>query len=263
MQPLNIKNISIGEGIPKICVPIVGITEQAVLAEAKAILDTPADLAEWRMDWYQDVFDTEQTAVLAGKLHQMLGEKPLLVTFRTKKEGGEKEITKEVYEKLYQEILQKHAADLIDVELFFDTDVLDRLIRLAHENEIAVIASNHDFKKTPGQNEIVKRLCRMQDAGADIAKIAVMPQCREDVLTLFSATAQMRQRAKGPVITMSMGPDGIGTRLLGEIFGSAVTFGSAAKASAPGQIDITELSKILHVLHKNYREQANDSVEKV
>ena len=45
-----------------------------------------------------------------------------------------------------------------------------------------LVASNHDFFKTPAQSDIVYRLRKMQDMGADIPKIAVMPQNKRDVL---------------------------------------------------------------------------------
>ena len=57
-----------------------------------------------------------------------------------------------------------------------------------------VIASNHDFFKTPEKEEIIRRLRMMQDFGADIPKMAVMPTCKQDVLTLLSATLEMSEK---------------------------------------------------------------------
>jgi 3-dehydroquinate dehydratase-1 len=49
---------------------------------------------------------------------------------------------------------------------------------------------------------------------------------------------------------MSMGSLGMISRISGELFGSALTFGSAKKASAPGQLEAEQLHKILHLLHR-------------
>ena len=69
--------------------------------------------------------------------------------------------------------------------------------------------SNHDFHKTPAQEDIIYRLRRMQDLGADLPKIAVMPQSPQDVLTLLAATLTMKEKyATRPLITMSMGKSG-------------------------------------------------------
>ena len=115
-----------------------------------------------------------------------------------------------------------------------------------------VVASNHDFHKTPAQEEIVSRLCKMQELGADIPKIAVMPQNKKDVLTLLSASREMsEEHADRPIITMSMAGTGVISRLCGEVFGSALTFGAAGKASAPGQMGVEDLKTVLELLHKS------------
>ena len=90
----------------------------------------------------------------------------------------------------------------------------------------------------------------MQDLGADIPKIAVMPQSKADVLTLLSATEEMATNfADRPIITMSMAATGLISRLCGEVFGSAATFGAVGKASAPGQMNAKDLETILSLLH--------------
>ena len=79
----------------------------------------------------------------------------------------------------------------------------------------------------------------MQELDADIPKIAVMPQNKKDVLTLLAATEEMvSEYADRPIITMSMAGTGLISRLCGEVFGSALTFGAVGKASAPGQFSL-------------------------
>ena len=128
--------------------------------------------------------------------------------------------------------------------------VLEKVIKTAHECGVKVIASNHDFRKTPPKAELISRMRKMQELGADISKIAVMPQSTEDVLTLLSATEEMRRcYADRPVITMSMAATGVISRVCGEVFGSALTFGAVGKASAPGQMGAGELKEMLTTLH--------------
>ena len=139
---------------------------------------------------------------------------------------------------------------MIDVEVFMNDNVAKLVTDLKTKN-IIVVGSNHDFVKTPSKEEIIKRLRYMQDIGADIPKIAVMPQSREDVLTLLSATQEMvAKHADRPIVTMSMAGVGAISRVAGEIFGSAITFGAMKKASAPGQINVEELRQMLEVLHQ-------------
>ena len=93
-------------------------------------------------------------------------------------------------------------------------------------------------------------MVQMQQAGADLPKLAVMPRCRTDVLELLAATAEMADlHPETPVITMSMGALGAVSRLAGEIFGSAMTFANPGQASAPGQVSLDIVNEVLDALH--------------
>lgn len=251
VNPVLVRNIEIGSGMPKVCVPIVEKTREDILSTAKAICSTEADLVEWRADWYEDVSAFSEVIKTADMLRSILGETPLLFTFRSAREGGEKELSLESYATLLESVAKTGFVDLIDVEVFSGDDAVKNIIQTAHAHGVKVIASNHDFEGTPAREELVARLCKMQDLGADILKIAVMPQTRSDVLTLLSVTEEMSSRhTSRPVITMSMGRTGTLSRLCGEVFGSAVTFASFGKVSAPGQIAIEDLRAGLRLLHK-------------
>ena len=251
VNPVVVRNIEIGSGMPKVCVPIVEKTREDILSTAKAICSTEADLVEWRADWCEDVSAFSEVIKTADMLRSILGETPLLFTFRSAREGGEKELSLESYATLLESVAKTGFVDLIDVEVFSGDDAVKNIIQTAHAHGVKVIASNHDFEGTPAREELVARLCKMQDLGADILKIAVMPQTRSDVLTLLSVTEEMSSRhTSRPVITMSMGRTGTLSRLCGEVFGSAVTFASFGKVSAPGQIAIEDLKAGLRLLHK-------------
>ena len=252
MNTVKVRNIEIGAGIPKICVPIVGVTREEILAAAETIKSTKADVVEWRVDWYEDIFDFAKTEETMKALREVLGETPILFTFRTSKEGGEKSIETETYVELNQNAAKTGLVDLVDVEAFTGDDAVKAVVETAHANGVKVIASNHDFHKTPAKEEIVSRLRKMQELGADIPKIAVMPQNKKDVLTLLSATEEMASEyAARPIITMSMSGTGVISRLCGEVFGSALTFGAVGKVSAPGQMGIEDLTTVLGLLHKS------------
>ena len=250
MNAVKVRNVVIGEGMPKICLPIVGVTKEAILDEARAITKLPADVVEWRIDWFENVFDFAALEDVMKGLREVLGDMPILMTFRTSKEGGEKAIEDEVYADINIKAAQTGYVDMVDVEVFTGDEIVKKIIEGAHAAGVKVVASNHDFFKTPDKDDIVGRLRKMQDLGADIPKIAVMPQNKKDVLTLLAATEEMASEyADRPIITMSMAGTGVISRLAGEVFGSALTFGAAAKASAPGQMGVEDLKKVLTILH--------------
>ncbi|MCC3865759.1 type I 3-dehydroquinate dehydratase [Terrisporobacter petrolearius] len=252
MNTVKIKNVVLGEGKPKICVPIVGITKEDILNQARALENVEVDVVEWRIDWFEGVFQLEKVKDVLVDLRKELKELPLLFTFRTSKEGGEKSIENKEYASLNKAVAATGLVDLVDVEVFTGDDYVKEIIKSAHESDVKVIASNHDFDKTPSKGDIVSRLIKMQDLGADIPKIAVMPKCKLDVLELLEATVIMsEQYATRPIITMSMAGQGAISRLCGEVFGSCLTFGAVSKASAPGQINVEELNKVLNIINKS------------
>ena len=52
MKPVKIRNLKIGCGRPKICVPIVERTKEEILSFAEKIIQSKADMVEWRADSY-------------------------------------------------------------------------------------------------------------------------------------------------------------------------------------------------------------------
>jgi len=249
VKPVVVRNLTIGTGKPKVIVPIVGATREEIVAKAESFSAYEIDMVEWRVDFYEDVFEEEKLLETLKQLRAALGETPLLFTFRTKNEGGEKAITPEEYLKINTAVAKSGNADVIDVEIFMGDEIVKANIDAIHAENVLVVGSNHDFFKTPNQADIVSRLTKMDEMGADIPKIAVMPQNRQDVLVLFAATAEANDKIERPLITMSMSPVGGVTRICGEVFGSSMTFGMVGKASAPGQIPVERLQEALNILH--------------
>ena len=85
----------------------------------------------------------------------------------------------------------------------------------------------------------------MEEMGADVAKLAVIPRSRQDVLDLLQATVTADERMNIPVVTMSMGGLGVVSRLCGSLTGSAMTFAAVGETSAPGQIAAEKMQNIL------------------
>lgn len=250
MNTVSVKNVVLGDGIPKICIPIVAKSKKDIVDEIKGLIQYHADLVEWRVDWFEGADDIEGIKEVLQELAPVITDFPLLFTFRTAEEGGNRTIDRETYVKINREAAATGIVDLIDVELFQGDEVMKELVESAHRSGVKVVASSHDFEKTPPKDEILYRLRKMQDLGADILKMAVMPKSKLDVLELLEATAVMSEKyADRPIITMSMSGTGVISRFSGELFGSAVTFGAAKTASAPGQIGVEDLYGALHLLH--------------
>ncbi|KHF78250.1 MULTISPECIES: type I 3-dehydroquinate dehydratase [Acinetobacter] len=230
----------------KTIVPITAKTKEQAIAQAKVIAaNVDADLAEFRIDLLSFASDSKQVIALGHELKQILGTKPMIATIRTHNEGGQLTISDADYGKTYQAYLQQPFMDMLDVEMFRDQQIVKNTVKLAHAKKVLIVMSNHDFQKTPAEAEIIKRLLKQDELGADILKIAVMPQSKQDVFTLMNATLKVSQQSKKPLLTMSMGKLGTISRIATANMGGSFSFGMIGEASAPGQIDVTQLKQFL------------------
>lgn len=233
----------------KTIVPITAKNKEQALAQAQVIANTAdADLAELRIDLLSFASDTKQVIALGHELKKILGNKPMIATIRTKNEGGQLEISDADYGKTYQAYLKNPFMDWLDVEMFRDQKVVSEIVQKAHQKKVLVVMSNHDFQKTPSQDEIEKRLLKQDQMGADVLKIAVMPKSKQDVFTLMNATLKVSQQTTKPLLTMSMGQLGTISRVATANMGGSYSFGMIGQASAPGQIDVTKLKQILQTV---------------
>lgn len=254
MKQLTIKNLTLGDGIPKICVPIVASSTEELQQELPQYKSsTDIDLVEWRGDFLPEVTNLEYMTNCASMIRSSLPDFPVLFTFRTKKEGGEQKISFSDYASLNLALAKSGYIDIIDLEYFCTSDkgALLSLVRQLHDTGVKVIFSNHDFNKTPDEDTILSRMTGMEKLGADIAKIAVMPQSTDDVITLLLATVKSQKTLDIPIVTMSMGSLGAVSRISGGTFGSSITFGSLTKSSAPGQIGVEKLKDFLSTLYRS------------
>ncbi|WP_042142845.1 type I 3-dehydroquinate dehydratase [Paucisalibacillus sp. EB02] len=249
---LKVRNITLGSGIPKIIVPLVGCMDTEIIEEVHYVMELKPDIVEWRIDTYHMVDNLEAVQAMLSTLREILVDTPLLFTFRSSQEGGKKRVSVDFYQELIKVAIHSRLIDLVDIELFQGDELVNELVSLAKKNGVYVIISNHDFQKTPSKEIILTRLQKMGELGADIPKIAVMAMNTQDVITLLDATNTMKEKyADRPFITVSMGGKGVVSRFTGEVFGSAATFASGKSESAPGQIDVMELRRTIDFLHKN------------
>jgi len=257
LKAVKIRGISIGEGIPKICISILEKSKEDILIKGKAIAESVGDVVEWRADWFEGCPTSEILEVLE-ELRRVIGELPLIFTFRSSDEGGEKALPLTEYIQLIKVAIQSGEVDIVDVEAFkaglLETSYLEEIIGLAKEHGVKVMASNHDYTATPSEETIFSTLRAMTRLGVDFVKIAVMPKNMQDVLNLLSASEWYASwEGAVPFIAISMGELGRISRYCGENTGSALTFGAFGEPSAPGQIQVDELKALLIENHKAER----------
>ena len=240
--------------LPLICTPLVGRTRESVLDEVQAVIAKKPDLLEWRVDLFQGIADSAAVVALALDIRQAAGGIPVLFTRRSIREGGEKiALDEDGVLALYGAVMARRAAELIDFEMANDPAHIAQVRSQASASGIQLVLSFHNFQATPSHEQLCQRFAQAQALGADVAKVAVMPQRLEDVLTLLSATLESSQQLDIPLVSMSMGGYGSLTRLFGWTFGSAMSFAIGAAASAPGQVPIEDMNAVLEIVRRSLK----------
>ena len=253
--PQNIKR-------PKVIVPFAPRTldEARVAGEwAARARKAGADAMEWRVDALADSVDlldadgpaaqALEEAQLAVQDHRLL---PVLITVRTAAEGGQTDLDDAAYAKVVSGLMRRtqltpplDTQPRIAVDVEVDREPAAQLCKQAGELGVPVVASHHDFDRTPDTRILLAKIRDMLLMGADAAKIAVMPKEPSDVSRLLEACASAVEVAEVPVIAISMGPLGRSTRVFGGDFGSAATFATLGdESTAPGQIPVEKLRSV-------------------
>jgi len=252
-KAITLKGRAIAGGkLPLICTPLVGRTFDKIMTELDVVLPKKPDVLEWRVDFFEHIGDTAAVIAAALAIKSKAGSIPLLFTRRSIIEGGEKIALNEgQVMALYSALCDSKSIDLIDYEMANDAANIARVRTAAQANDIKLVLSFHNFSYTPGLEALTDKFLQAEQLGADVAKVAVMPRDLDDVLTLLTATRQASKKLRIPLISMSMGPYGSLTRMIGGVFGSALSFAVGAASSAPGQVPIEDLNTVLTILQKS------------
>jgi 3-dehydroquinate dehydratase-1 len=254
-KPIELKGHAIADGkFPLICTPLVGRTLDRLLSELDVLLPKKPDVLEWRVDFFDAIGDTTAVIAAALAIKSRAGNIPLLFTRRSTLEGGEKIVLNEGQVlSLYEAMCENRVIDLIDYEMANEAPNIVRVRNAAKSQDIKLVLSFHNFSFTPGLETLTQKFLSAEQLGADVAKVAVMPRDLDDVLTLLTATREASKKMRIPIISMSMGPLGAVTRMVGGVFGSSLSFAVGAAASAPGQVPIEDLNAVLAILQRSNR----------
>jgi 3-dehydroquinate dehydratase/shikimate dehydrogenase len=202
-----------------ICVPL-SETDTDGMLDAMRRLPAEVDVVELRLD-AMGRCDLER--LLAGR------DRPIIATNRPTRQGGAC-VAPEPDRLALLRRAAELGAEFVDVELDASPD-LGPL-----PGGCRRIVSVHDFERTPADLDGILR--RIVDAGAGVAKLAVMPRGIADAGRLLRLLAENAPRV--PLIALSMGEEGLASRILAPKLGAFLTFASAAEGreTGPGQVPL-------------------------
>ncbi len=212
---------------------IVAVIGKNPLDSAKRAKKLGADLIELRMDLLD--MDAHE-AILEIKKYGL----PVIITNRMKQEGGAWDGSED--ERIRTLLSLLRLADAVDIELC--ASKRDDVVKKSKTEGKTVIISTHDFQNTPEVDIMAGIINESFEAGADIAKLAVMPQTLLDVLHLLEVTLH----SSGKICTIAMGNIGRHSRVVAPIYGSVMTYGYVDKPTAPGQLRVDKLKSIFELI---------------
>jgi 3-dehydroquinate dehydratase-1 len=189
-----------------------------------------------------DLWGRASLARVRRQLTLLAASLPVILTIRSAAEGGRWRGTTAERERSYEALLD--LIDAVDVESAERT--LARAIqRRSQAQRKTLILSFHDFEGTPPTKTLRAKIRAAEDLGADVVKIATRIRSHDDLLRLIEVQARHSHHNLA-----SMGMDRIATlsRLLLASLGSVLVYGAFAKAVAPGQANIRELTGLMRLL---------------
>src|SRR5699024_2123977 len=162
--------------MPLICVPLTGKTNAELKEQLEKVVASNPDMIEWRADFYKSLKDSQQVTHMI-EIIKNVTEIPLLFTIRSEQEGGEKSTLSEKEKvELLQKVCQETSVDAIDYEVENDKGLVALVRNSASQHDVEFILSYHHFSETPENDELIRIAEKMEQSGADVAKIAVMPE---------------------------------------------------------------------------------------
>ncbi len=189
-----------------------------------------ADLYELRVDAMESFEGIEKLKSFAGKL---------IITVRSKEEGGFREIGDKERLRLSREFIRINPA-FVDVE--FKSKIAEDVIRLAREREVGIIVSHHDFRGTPSFGELKSLLEEMKKLKADVIKIVTFARHYLDNIRIV----RLYEYEKN-LIAFCMGEKGKISRALSLVL-SPFTYASLDEAAAPGQLSAEDMKLLLALI---------------
>ena len=219
--------------------------DEFVLTASVADLDAErrarehADAVEFRMDLADDPL---------AALRAYDGELPVLATNRATWEGGDAEDADARLADL-AEAAELACVGAVDVEVkSLTAGEGERVAERARRTGTKVVASVHDFERTPARTELRGQLETATERG-DVGKLAVTAENRGDVLDLLAVTHEFAESG-ARVATMAMGESGRHSRAVAPLYGSRIGYAPVdpEDATAPGQYDLATLADLVERL---------------
>ena len=131
----------------QIILPIVGRDDAEILKNCQNLRKLKVNTIEWRADCYNNYKDINRTLEISKRIKEILSDKDLIFTLRSKGQGGNG-----IFKQSFQEILIKNLLDndifsIYDIEFNNSKDFLKDMNTLIRDYNKLSLLSFHNFEK--------------------------------------------------------------------------------------------------------------------
>lgn len=172
-----------------------------------------------------DYLEAELPEVIP-QLEHAVARRVVIFTVRRREEGGNWRWGEAEREAMYRRLLELNP-HYIDVEA--ESPIIGEMAKIRGKTRL--IASRHDFEKTPPLDELIQWAQKAAAVG-DVVKIVTYAREPGDGLRVLSLIGAVEK----PTIAFAMGPAGVYTRVAAAALGSPIIYVSLGEATAPGQL---------------------------
>ncbi len=236
-----VDKIKIGEytvKTPAVCGAVRSNTVAGMIKTVKKAFSEGADLVELRIDAIKGASGLDELFKI---------KKPIILTNRPKREGGEFKGSENERVNLLLEGI-KSKVPCVDLELSTPAKLRNEVISNAKRSGVGIVLSYHNFSKTPAVAELEKIARDMEKIDCDMIKIVTNFNEMTDAFNVLEFLAKNQPKISVPVIAFVMGNGGLITRFIAPMLGSPLVYAAADVKTAPGQLDVATTKKMLKEL---------------
>ncbi len=223
-----------GTGLAKICAVVATSNAKEFRQLVRAALrETPT--VELRLDWLAN--DRERHKALAW-LKRFPSKRAVFIATCRRRVGGGEFAGGAVEELFWLRKAKEAGCTWCDLEIETLRELPGKTVE-GRELPPKVLLSIHNFRGTPARLEKVKIATQ---GGVDAVKVAAMARKLSD-----SARVLRLARGTDKIVAVPMGEIGLPARILALREGSALLYAPVAKATAPGQVGLTDMKELYRV----------------
>ena len=100
MSPVQLRGVTLGKGRTKVIVPVTASTSEELVAQTTTLAGVKPDIIEWRVDFLDAAPSPVAVLEVAARIRIVARDRPVVFTFRSHHENGNKPITPDEYHDL-------------------------------------------------------------------------------------------------------------------------------------------------------------------